>query len=128
MNLFQSSNRALSIGLIGLKEAFMAVAERVARRVQAAKLQLQADDTEARLRQAYESLGQCLYTTHTAQTPETLKVIDAALGVIERGTWTVADAVDAQPWLPNGPIPLNVAWTGRVMPSSQAGRQSGALT
>ena len=33
------------------------------------------------------------------------KVIDAALGVIERGTWKVADAVDEQPWLPNGPIP-----------------------
>ena len=38
------------------------------------------------------------------------KVIDAALGVIERGTWTVSDAVDAQPWLPDGPIPLNVTW------------------
>ena len=34
------------------------------------------------------------------------KVIDAALGVIERGTWKVADAVAEQPWLPNGPIPL----------------------
>ena len=33
------------------------------------------------------------------------KVIDAALGVIERGTWNVADAVGEQPWLPNGPIP-----------------------
>src|SRR6266571_313886 len=43
MNLFQSSNRALSIGLIGLKEAFMAVAERVARRVQVAKLRLHED-------------------------------------------------------------------------------------
>src|SRR5947209_5144612 len=83
MNLFQSSNRALSIGLIGLKEAFMAVAERVARRVQVAKLQFQADDTEARLRQAYESLGQCLYSTHSAQTPETLKAIDEALPVCE---------------------------------------------
>jgi hypothetical protein len=39
------------------------------------------------------------------------KVIDAALGVIERGTWRVADAVKEQPWLPNGPIPLNVTWT-----------------
>jgi uncharacterized membrane protein YkgB len=39
------------------------------------------------------------------------KVIDAALGVIERGTWNVADAVAEQPWLPNGPIPLNVTWT-----------------
>ena len=39
------------------------------------------------------------------------KLIDAALGVIERGTWNVADAVKEQPWLPNGPIPLNVMWT-----------------
>ena len=39
------------------------------------------------------------------------KVIDAALGVIERATWNVADAVKERPWLPNGPIPLNVTWT-----------------
>ncbi|WP_297006299.1 DUF3556 domain-containing protein [uncultured Corynebacterium sp.] len=35
-------------------------------------------------------------------------VIDAAVGVIERGTWKVADAVAEQPWLPNGPIPVTV--------------------
>jgi hypothetical protein len=39
------------------------------------------------------------------------KVIDAALGVIERGTWKVADAVAEQPWLPNGPIPTHVSWS-----------------
>ena len=39
------------------------------------------------------------------------KVIDAALGVIERGTWQVADAVAEQPWLPDGPIPIEVTWT-----------------
>jgi hypothetical protein len=39
------------------------------------------------------------------------KVIDAALGVIETGTWDVRDCVKEQPWLPNGPIPLNVTWT-----------------
>jgi uncharacterized membrane protein YkgB len=39
------------------------------------------------------------------------KVIDAALGVIERGTWNVADAVAEQPWLPNGPIPTQVTWS-----------------
>ncbi|MBB3038239.1 DUF3556 domain-containing protein [Hoyosella altamirensis] len=38
------------------------------------------------------------------------KVIDAAVGVIEKGTWNVADAVVEQPWLPNGPIPLNPTW------------------
>ncbi len=32
-------------------------------------------------------------------------MIDAALGVIERGTWNVADAVKQQPWLPDGPDP-----------------------
>jgi uncharacterized membrane protein YkgB len=46
------------------------------------------------------------------------KVIDAALGVLERGTWNVADAVKEQPWLPNGPIPLNVTWT---RPATEAG-------
>jgi hypothetical protein len=39
------------------------------------------------------------------------QVIDAALGVIERGTWKVADAVREQPWLPNGPIPTRVTWS-----------------
>ncbi|GAB17200.1 hypothetical protein GOEFS_021_00270 [Gordonia effusa NBRC 100432] len=39
------------------------------------------------------------------------KVIDAALGVIETGTYQVADAVAEQPWLPNGPIPFEVEWT-----------------
>jgi Transmembrane protein of unknown function (DUF3556) len=36
------------------------------------------------------------------------KVIDAARGVIERGTYRVADAVAQQPWLPDGPIPFDV--------------------
>lgn len=39
------------------------------------------------------------------------KLIDAAIGVVERGTWKVADAADQQPWLPNGPIPLQVTWS-----------------
>ncbi|MFD9116562.1 DUF3556 domain-containing protein [Streptomyces bottropensis] len=50
------------------------------------------------------------------------QVIDAALGVIERGTWKVADAVEEQPWLPNGPIPLDVTWT-REQSSPVVGRQ-----
>ena len=49
---------------------------------------------------------------------ESSKVIDAALGVLERGTWNVADAVKQQPWLPNGPIPLNVTWTRPMTPPS----------
>ena len=44
------------------------------------------------------------------------KVIDAALGVIERGTWKVADAVAAQPWLPNGPIPHRGHLVGAARP------------
>jgi hypothetical protein len=38
------------------------------------------------------------------------KVIDAALGVVERGHYVVADAVAQQPWLPNGPIDYTVTW------------------
>jgi len=64
------------------------------------------------------------------------KVIDAALGVIERGTWKVADAVKEQPWLPNGPIPTEVTWSlagrsGRVEPAVSRDEQDhghGALT
>jgi hypothetical protein len=48
------------------------------------------------------------------------KLIDAALGVVERGTWKVADAVKEQPWLPNGPIPTQVTW------SLAAKKQTGA--
>ncbi|BBZ75836.1 membrane protein [Mycolicibacterium anyangense] len=39
------------------------------------------------------------------------QVIDAALGVIERGTWRVSDAVAALPWLPDGPIEHQVTWS-----------------
>lgn len=46
------------------------------------------------------------------------QMIDAALGVVERGTWNVADAVREQPWLPNGPIPLNVLWR-RAAPTGE---------
>jgi hypothetical protein len=37
-------------------------------------------------------------------------VIDAAVGVVERGSWAVKDAVEEQPWLPNGPIPTTVSY------------------
>jgi hypothetical protein len=47
------------------------------------------------------------------------KLIDAALGVNERGSWKVADVVAEQPWLPNGPIPTEVSWS---LPS--AGREA----
>ncbi|KAB2807213.1 DUF3556 domain-containing protein [Pimelobacter simplex] len=43
--------------------------------------------------------------------PQEYRVIDAALGVVERGTWDVRDCVREQPWLPNGPVPLQVTWT-----------------
>jgi hypothetical protein len=39
-------------------------------------------------------------------------VMDAAVGIVERGSWAVKDAVDAQPWLPDGPIELEVDWRG----------------
>jgi transmembrane protein DUF3556 len=37
-------------------------------------------------------------------------VWDAGVGVVERGSWAVKDAVEEQPWLPNGPIPVQVDW------------------
>ncbi|MFI9536286.1 DUF3556 domain-containing protein [Nocardia fusca] len=43
--------------------------------------------------------------------PQEYRVIDAALGIVERGNWNVSDCVNEQPWLPNGPVPLRVSWT-----------------
>jgi hypothetical protein len=37
-------------------------------------------------------------------------VMDAAAGIVERGSWAVKDAVAEQPWLPNGPITVQVRW------------------
>lgn len=82
MSIFQSTLRTLSISVDGAKEAIMAVAERVARRVQVTKLQLQAEDAEARLRQTYEALGQCLYTAQAAHSPEAVNA-EAALPLCE---------------------------------------------
>lgn len=38
------------------------------------------------------------------------EVIDAALGVVERGYYEVEAALREQPWLPNGPIDYTVTW------------------
>jgi Transmembrane protein of unknown function (DUF3556) len=50
------------------------------------------------------------------QKTQAYKVIDVATGVLERGTWKVADAVNEQPWLPNGPIPTQVTWSRATDP------------
>ena len=55
------------------------------------------------------------------------KVIDAALGVIERGTWQVADAVAEQPWLPNGPIPVQVTWSRAGALQAVSGQHDGEV-
>ncbi len=34
-----------------------------------------------------------------------------AVGIVERGSYKVEDAVKEQPWLPNGPIPVDVTWS-----------------
>jgi Transmembrane protein of unknown function (DUF3556) len=46
------------------------------------------------------------------------RVIDAALGCVEKGWYHNDDAFNEQPWLPNGPIPHTVTWTlpGYVAP------------
>ena len=51
-------------------------------------------------------------------------VMDAAVGIVERGSWAVKDAVAEQPWLPDGPIPTTVTYRmpgyERVRPSAAA--------
>ena len=46
------------------------------------------------------------------------RVIDAALGTVEKGWYHNDDADNEQPWLPNGPIPHTITWTrpGYVAP------------
>ncbi|QRY64430.1 DUF3556 domain-containing protein [Gordonia sp. PDNC005] len=44
------------------------------------------------------------------------QIIDAALGVVERGTYRVNDAINTQPWLPDGPIPFDVHSRADVAP------------
>ena len=49
------------------------------------------------------------------------RVVDLALGELERGYIEVADMLAAQPWLPNGPIPVHPARGGdRVSGSGSA--------
>ena len=45
------------------------------------------------------------------------RVIDAALGTVEKGWYHNDDAYNTQPWLPDGPIPHTVTWT---MPGYEA--------
>ncbi|WP_181807341.1 DUF3556 domain-containing protein [Streptomyces shenzhenensis] len=55
-------------------------------------------------------------------------VMDAALGVVERGRWDVRDLVDQQPWLPDGPVPLDVTWRHpRHHPAYRTANGEGAL-
>jgi hypothetical protein len=37
-------------------------------------------------------------------------VMDAAVGIVERGCWVVKEAIAEQPWLPNGPIRTFAEW------------------
>lgn len=37
-------------------------------------------------------------------------VMDAAVGIVERGSWSVSEAVRQQPWLENGPIATDVTY------------------
>ena len=78
MTFLRSAHRAFAISFDGIREALVVVAERVALRVQVAKLLLHAEDAEARLRHAYQSLGQHLYATRHAIS------VDAALSLAAR--------------------------------------------
>jgi K+/H+ antiporter YhaU regulatory subunit KhtT len=83
MTLLRSAHRAFSISFDGIREALAVVAERVALRVQVGKLQLHAEDAEARLRHAYQSLGEHFYATRHA-TSSGAGSIDAALSLTTR--------------------------------------------
>ena len=37
-------------------------------------------------------------------------VMDAAVGIVERGSWSVSEMCAEQPWLPNGPVATEVTW------------------
>jgi hypothetical protein len=78
MNLLRAAQRTVSLSMQGVREAVLAVAERVAVRVHLTKLQLQADDAEARLQLAYEALGQCLYDSRRVRSGDSMAA-DAAL-------------------------------------------------
>ncbi len=39
------------------------------------------------------------------------QIIDAALGVVARGRWSVTECVTTQPWLPDGPVACEITWT-----------------
>jgi hypothetical protein len=74
-----------------------------------------ADMIQAVQREAAFEPGECVIAWVESEAfgsgVQHYQLIDAALGVVERGTWNVADAVAEQPWLPNGPIPLQVTWS-----------------
>jgi len=55
-------------------------------------------------------------------------VWDCAEGIVERGSWSVKDAVEALNWLPDGPIATEVTWRkpGYVRVSHSAGAVNGA--
>ena len=86
-----------------------------------------ADMIQAVQREAAFEPGECVIAWVESEAfgsgVQHYQLIDAALGVIERGTWKVADAVAEQPWLPNGPIPTSVEWSlsggGRAVRKAQ---------
>jgi hypothetical protein len=74
-----------------------------------------ADMIQAVQREAAFEPGECVIAWVESEAfgsgVQHYQLIDAALGVVERGTWKVSDAVAEQPWLPNGPIPTEVTWS-----------------
>lgn len=66
-----------------MREAILAVAERVAQRVQVGKLQLRAEEAEARLQRSYEALGECLYRSRSGP-PHEAFATDEALPLTAR--------------------------------------------
>lgn len=53
-------------------------------------------------------------------------VMDAAVGVVERGSWSVKECVNALNWLPDGPISTDVQWRLEGYERVRHGRSAGA--
>lgn len=67
--------------------------------------------------------GECLVVLVESQPihrfRQDYRVLDAALGCLERGWFDPRDAAKEQPWLPNGPIPMHVEWRAEGVPFRQ---------
>ncbi len=64
-----------------------------------------------------EVLQVCIESQPIYRFRQDYRVVDAALGVIERGWFDPREASETQPWLPDGPITLHAEWRAPGVPN-----------